>query len=174
MFGLSSKAKVARHVFLTAGAYDHIAEISARRRENEIGGVLVGYATIDHALVVTGVSGPGPKGVCARHSVTIDGQYATTFCASAAKSSNGTIQYLGDWHVHTDDIAEPSPVDFAALKKLPKLNAWHYPIFSLVLSASLRSYTCIFRHGMRVSTFECSIIDERKRSTAPDDPRSLH
>jgi integrative and conjugative element protein (TIGR02256 family) len=172
MFGLPSKAKVARHVFLTAGAYDRIAEISARRRENEIGGVLVGYATVDHALVVVDVSGPGPKGVCARHSVTIDGQYATAFCARASESSDSAVQYLGDWHVHTDHTAEPSPVDFAALRKLPKLNAWGYPIFSLVLSASLKSYTCIFRHGMRVATFECSIIDARMRSPASEITRT--
>lgn len=158
MFRLPSKAKAARHVFLTAAAYERIAAICARRGQNETGGVAIGYATVDHALVVTDVSGPGPNGACDRFSVHIDGKHATAYCANAADQSSGAIQYLGDWHVHSDDSAQPSPVDLTALRRLPKLNAWGYPIFSLVLSASLASYTCIFRSGSKVMTFECSIL----------------
>jgi integrative and conjugative element protein (TIGR02256 family) len=156
---LSTKTKISRHAFLTASAFQRIADICAGRGGNEIGGVLVGYATVDHALVVIDASGPGPRSLCTRHTVRIDGRYATTFCASAAEASNGSVQYLGDWHVHTDDTADPSPVDIAALKKLPKLNAWGYPAFSLILNASLRAYTCIYRRGPQVNTLECSIYE---------------
>jgi integrative and conjugative element protein (TIGR02256 family) len=156
---LPPKPKTVRHVFLTAAAFDQIAEIASNRGDDEIGGVLVGYATEDDALVVTDASGPGPRGKCTPHTVRIDGRYATEFCAIAAKSTHGATQYLGDWHVHTTASAEPSSVDMVALKKLPKLNAWNYPIFSLVLNCSLNGYACIFRQGLRTRSLDCSIID---------------
>jgi len=161
MSRLFAKIKIPRHVFLTDQAYRRIVDISANRGINETGGPTVGYATVDDALVVTNVSDPGPRGASSPERVTIDGSHATAFCSKETVTSNGCIHYLGDWHIHTEESAQPSLVDYAALKKLPKLNVWGYPIFSLVLSASLENYTCIFRHGRSISTLECSLIDER-------------
>lgn len=157
MFGLFPRFKIPRHLFVTEEAFAAITALADARGTNETGGAAVGYATVDDALVITDVCGPGPRGKCSPHRVTIDGRHASAFCVRHADSSNGAVQYLGDWHVHSEESAEPSPTDFVALRKLPRLNAWGYPIISLILSASLAGYTCLYRNRPS-SVLECSIL----------------
>lgn len=156
MFHLLSRRKVPRHLFLTEGALRALTAVTVDRGNNETGGAMVGYATVDDALVVTDVCGPGPRGECSRHRVTIDGRHTSAFCARHVDTSKGAIQYLGDWHVHSEDSAEPSPIDLVALKKLPRSNAWGYPIVSLILSSTLQTYTCLYRDRPYAS-LGCSI-----------------
>lgn len=157
MFGLFSRSKTPRHLFVTEEAFAAIASLAGARGTNETGGAAVGYATVDDALVITDVCGPGPRGKCLPYRVTIDGRHASDFCARHADTSSGALQYLGDWHVHSQESAEPSPTDFTALRKLPPLNAWGYPTISLILSASLAGYTCLYRNRT-YSVLECSIL----------------
>ncbi|MFZ5497271.1 MAG: Mov34/MPN/PAD-1 family protein [Verrucomicrobiota bacterium] len=153
-----AKPKSIRHAFITDDAFRVISMIAARRGANETGGPLVGYASTDHALVIVDVAGPGPQGICLPNSVTIDGAYATAFCANASHISSGQHHYLGDWHVHNADNAEPSPRDFVALKKLPATNAWGYPTISLILSAKLDYYVCLCRIGRKFTFVECAVL----------------
>lgn len=155
MRGLFTRSKIPRHLFLTEDAFAAISSFAATRGPNEIGGAAVGYVSTDHALVVTDVCGPGPRGVCTPDRVTIDGRHATAFCDRHYAASQGAIQYLGDWHVHTGESANPSRVDFRAIRKLPRLNAWGYPTISLILNSSLTSYTCLTASG---SDLACSIL----------------
>ena len=158
MHALSASLKVIRHAFLTDDALRSIRLIVAKRRTNETGGPMVGYASVDHALVIVDVAGPGPRGFCTPDSVTIDGAYATAFTAKASRESSGQFQYLGDWHVHNGDHAEPSPRDFVALRKLPASNAWGYPTVSLILCAKLDNYVCLCRMGREFSFVECATL----------------
>lgn len=74
----------------------------------ETGGPLVGFIE-GEKVVVTNAAGPGPNGICKKDSVIIDGKYATDFCFKYQQSSNGSLYYVGDWHVH--------PINFLYLSK---------------------------------------------------------
>lgn len=151
---LPSPPKAIRHVFLTEYAMTQIGKFAAKRGRNEVGGPMVGYMTVDHALVVTNVAGPGPRGECLPTKVKIDGRFATSFCAEQAALAKGAVRYVGDWHIHSADDANPSSEDWRAIAKLPALNEWGYPVVSLILSADLTFYSCIHRGGAA----ECSVL----------------
>lgn len=156
---LPPRIKAIRHVFLSDHAFSLVEGLAAKRGRNEVGGPMIGYMTVDHALIITEVTGPGPRGECRPASVLIDGAFATAFCEREAQRSGGQLQYVGDWHIHSGDDATPSPTDFKALRKLPRLNAWGYPVVSLVLSSSLGHYVCLHRKGSGYAAIECSVME---------------
>ncbi len=160
MSRVSSSPQTIRHVFLTSAAYGHIVSIVARRGLNETGGPLVGYMSVDHALVITAAGDPGPRGVCRPDRVMIDGRHATAFCAAETARAHGAVRYVGDWHVHNGVDATPSPTDLRALRTLPECNDWGYPTISLILCATLDEYACICRIGRKLGALECSVLDE--------------
>lgn len=107
-----------RQVFITRACLRIIrAEVSKAKR-TETGGALIGYTTIDKALVVTGASGPGPRAKLHRTSVLIDGKFADEFCKLAFKQTQGRCDYVGDWHRHTGWSLEASADDVAAMQTM--------------------------------------------------------
>lgn len=138
-------AKAIRHVFITDPALLRVVMIASRRGPDETGGPMVGYMTVDEALVVTNVAGPGLHGLTSRVSVTIDGAHATRFTAEETERSGGRVRYVGDWHVHPGEDVSPSPTDRSALRLLPARNDWGYPVVSLIFSASLQQRKCFHR-----------------------------
>ena len=83
-------------------------------RRIETGGVLVGYV-IGDTIHITAASGPGPNAKRRMFSVGIDGAYAQRFCDAEFRRSDGSVDYVGDWHCHPAVSTQPSRQDHAAM-----------------------------------------------------------
>jgi integrative and conjugative element protein (TIGR02256 family) len=89
---------------------------SRKKYPKETGGILAGY--VDHGIVkIAFVSGPGPKAVHARTSLLRDGEYCQKELDKVFEQTNGTTDYLGEWHSHPFDIG-PSKKDKASLREI--------------------------------------------------------
>ena len=110
--------RIYRHVFVLDTCLDVIIAESKKVRFKETGGPLVGYISNDHALVITGATGPGPKAELSRYSVVIDGEFAQKFCDEMYSASSGKLDYVGDWHRHTGWSLEPSKEDVHAMRTM--------------------------------------------------------
>lgn len=76
----------------------------------EAAGVLIGERRGPH-LVIHRLSEPGPGDVRSRHSVDRRGFHHQVAVEEAFTGSQGTLQYLGEWHTHPEDAPSPSPTD---------------------------------------------------------------
>ena len=104
-----------RHVFVVETVLNIFRGESRRAGWRETGGPLVGYLSDDGAVVITGAGGPGPKAQRRLTSVEIDGRHATSFCSHIYHQSNGSLDYIGDWHRHTLWSLQPSKSDEEAM-----------------------------------------------------------
>ena len=86
----------------------------------ETGGVLIGYVGDNSRdeVVVTAVTGPGPKASHAAHSFKPDHEYQVEEIARHYRRSNRLFTYLGDWHTHPDSVAALSRRDKKTLKHI--------------------------------------------------------
>lgn len=107
-----------RHVFLVEAVLNTFRSEARRAGWRETGGPLVGYLSDDGAVVVTGAGGPGPKAQRRLTSVQIDGRHATLFCSQIYNQSNGSFDYIGDWHLHTLLSLKPSESDEQAMSQM--------------------------------------------------------
>jgi integrative and conjugative element protein (TIGR02256 family) len=107
-----------RHVFLVEAVLNTFRSEARRAGWCETGGPLVGYLSDDGAVVVTGAGGPGPRAQRRLTSVQIDGRHATAFCSQIYHQSNGSFDYVGDWHRHTLWSLKPSKSDEQAMMVL--------------------------------------------------------
>ena len=87
----------------------------------EIGGPMVGFISESEGLVITDLTGPGERGRCNPFSVTIDGDHSQSFCDEAYRSSEGLIDYVGDWHCHPSVYIRPSGEDHKAIKLMAEV-----------------------------------------------------
>ncbi|WP_419095527.1 Mov34/MPN/PAD-1 family protein [Pseudarthrobacter naphthalenicus] len=83
----------------------------------ETGGILLGHWHYGN-VVITNMVGPGPK---AQHHIAAftpdrDWQYEQIDLLFA--ESQGTIQYLGDWHTHPRGVPFPSKTDVSLLASI--------------------------------------------------------
>jgi integrative and conjugative element protein (TIGR02256 family) len=87
----------------------------------ETGGVLVGYWSEDgREVVITAVSGPGPKAIHSKSDFTPDYLYQDQFVASAYARSGRRHTYLGDWHTHPDGGTKLSGLDKRTLRRISR------------------------------------------------------
>jgi integrative and conjugative element protein (TIGR02256 family) len=149
---------IPRHVFVRSEVLRQIGVFCRIQPDVETGGPMVGYGSVDEALVVAAVSDPGPRGICHCHSVTIDGAHATEFCRQQQLGSMGQLRFLGDWHVHMSKSVVPSRQDYRALKLLPRYNDYGYPTVSLIFNSSLSVMRCYFVRRWRLGELSCSIL----------------
>lgn len=115
-----------RHVFTVGTVLQAIRREVQRAWFVETGGPLVGYVSVDDALVVTHAGGPGPRAVRQRHSVLIDGRHAQVFCDTSRRESAGRLDYVGDWHRHPGWSLAPSRYDVEAMQTVARFE--HCPI----------------------------------------------
>lgn len=89
---------------------------SRKKYPNETGGILAGY--IEGSIVkIAFVTGPGPKAVHARTLFLRDGEYCQKELDKIFEQTNGTTDYLGEWHSHPFDIG-PSRRDKDSLREI--------------------------------------------------------
>ncbi|WP_345860574.1 Mov34/MPN/PAD-1 family protein [Shewanella algae] len=83
----------------------------SRLWDKEAAGVLIGERRAGN-LVVCEVTEPGKGDKRSRHSVDRRGPHHQQAVDQAFERSNGTLQYLGEWHTHPEDYPTPSPKDY--------------------------------------------------------------
>lgn len=97
--------------------------ISYRQLENsssESAGVIIGERRDVH-LVIQTISVPSDSDVRKRFMVNRISKHHQRAVDKAFLDSNGTSQYLGEWHTHPEDIPLPSLTDYSSWDK--NLNA---------------------------------------------------
>ncbi|MGE1076177.1 Mov34/MPN/PAD-1 family protein [Pseudomonas fragariae (ex Marin et al. 2024)] len=77
---------------------------------NEAAGVLIGERRGSH-LVIHDISEPGKGDIRRRCFVDRRGPHHQVAVDDAFARSLGTLQYLGEWHTHPEDIPSPSTTD---------------------------------------------------------------
>ncbi len=85
----------------------------------EAGGVLLGYRRDPH-IEITLTSTPGSKDVRRRFFFERLDECHQRFCSTAWSSSDGYIDYLGEWHSHPESQPNPSALDLREWRRLGK------------------------------------------------------
>lgn len=95
----------------------------------ETGGTLMGYHA-EGEVVITAITGPGPKEVHAENAFVPDYEHQDAEIAKVYAASDRHHTYLGDWHTHPGGGAALSPRDKRTLRIIsPHLPARvHTPI----------------------------------------------
>ena len=76
----------------------------------EAAGVLIGERRGSH-LVICDLSLPGTGDLRSRYRVDRRGKHHQEKVNGCFRTSEGYLQYLGEWHTHPEDFPEPSPLD---------------------------------------------------------------
>lgn len=98
-----------------------VVEMTAQAEEhfpNETGGVLIGYEAENSDIVVTAISGPGPRAQHRRFRFSPDPDYQQTFIEDRFRRTNGGETYLGDWHTHPGGGCQLSFLDRRTLARI--------------------------------------------------------
>ena len=80
----------------------------------EAGGLLIGRTITDSDDIIVDVATePSPDDIRTRFSFMRQQEPAQMLVDQHWENSNGTLNYLGEWHSHPEDIPSPSDVDLA-------------------------------------------------------------
>lgn len=95
---------------------------------NETGGLLLGYRRSDlDTVVVTAATGPGKDFRTTPRYVRLDTADLQQVVERAWERSGGDVAYLGDWHLHHEDVPSLSVRDRGTLAKLAVLRRAQVP-----------------------------------------------
>lgn len=79
-------------------------------QDNEAAGVLLGERRGEH-VVITDLSEPGFGDLRQRYLVDRRGKHHQQKVDDCFKLSEGTVNYIGEWHTHPEDSPQPSYQD---------------------------------------------------------------
>jgi integrative and conjugative element protein (TIGR02256 family) len=129
---------------------------SSRFRPKETGGILLGYRyQRDRVAQLVELVGAGPGARRESHRFVPDGAWQLKQVADCYEQSGRTLEYLGDWHSHPNDIG-PSGLDGATARKIAKSPAARcpHPIFLIATYVEeqweLRAYRYSARRLRRI------------------------
>jgi len=88
-------------IWLPEELLDEIKGLANRVHPNETGGVFIGYGA-GNGLVITAITGPGPRAVHEPDAFTPDYVYQDSEIERIYRESGRCHTYLGDWHSHPD------------------------------------------------------------------------
>lgn len=139
-------------VFVLSSVLEKIRRESSLFLLRETGGIIIGYRTKQLDIVITHVSGPGPKAVHYFCNFDIDHEYAQYALDYIFDETEGELSFLGDWHTHPlmstslsdrdkmtiKDIA--SNKNFMCEKPLAIVFRPEYSVSSLAISESFSIY----------------------------------
>jgi len=91
----------------------------------ETGGILLGF-DCGQALHVVGFGGPGPLARHSRSAFVRDGEFAQALLDEAVSSSDGHVDYLGEWHSHPAPVG-PSNRDLASVEWISRNGRYASP-----------------------------------------------
>lgn len=104
-------------LWLPEALLDEMTALAMRAHPNETGGVLIGYDA-GNGVVVTAITGPGPKAVHDLDAFIPDYTYQNGEIVRIYRESERRHTYLGDWHSHPDGGAILSSKDKRTLRRI--------------------------------------------------------
>ncbi|CAI9679667.1 ThiF family adenylyltransferase [Elizabethkingia anophelis] len=84
----------------------------------ETGGVMAGSKNEKGNIVITHVSGPGPKAVMSSNKFEKDIEFCQNFLDEIYQNSNQNTTYIGEWHSHPSTNNHPSETDVKSLTEI--------------------------------------------------------
>ena len=115
-----------KRVWISRRDLTTLVRLAEEKEPRETGGLLVGYFSADDKdVVITGITGPGPKAKHGRYSFCPDYNADRVEMTRIFEESNGLAWYLGDWHTHPTGPAYLSLLDRKALKNIAKFDGNH-------------------------------------------------
>jgi integrative and conjugative element protein (TIGR02256 family) len=129
-----SLRKPSHKLFITNAVLEYIEAESRRSPTTETGGVIAGTGTLGiNDIVITAVTGPGPRARRTRYSFARDISYCQDRLDRFGSDSGGLIDYLGEWHKHHEDEPWPSSRDVGTLKSIAKDEHYHVVVPLLLI-----------------------------------------
>lgn len=113
-------------IWISTTIADQLDSLANDHLPNETGGVLLGYATTDTA-VVQKIVGPGPHATHSPTAFSPDHAYHEHRIGEEYRKSNGVTTYLGDWHSHPAGSLRLSARDESTLKRIAHFEAARIP-----------------------------------------------
>jgi integrative and conjugative element protein (TIGR02256 family) len=115
-------AGVAPHkVWVAQTALQAILDEAEDKWPLETGGMLLGYRGDNgDDIVITEVTGPGPKSRHRRYAFTPDGRWQQRQLDRIYAESGRVTGFLGDWHSHPDARPRPSGRDLKTARKVSR------------------------------------------------------
>ena len=87
-------------LFVISSVFEKIRRESSLFLLRETGGIIIGYRTNILDIVITHVSGSGPKAVHSFCNFDIDHKYAQHALDYIFNETEGGLTFMGDWHTH--------------------------------------------------------------------------
>jgi integrative and conjugative element protein (TIGR02256 family) len=87
---------------------------------SETGGALLGWRAGPRQIVVSSLTGPGPKAEHAPRTFRPDARWQQEMIDEAYRRSGRTVTYLGDWHTHPSGSPTLSPRDISTLRRIAR------------------------------------------------------
>lgn len=110
-------------------------EVEGFRRDLETGGILMGRSESASIITVTHVSGPGPNAIHEPTYFLRD----TAYCAAVLRDryERFGVDYIGEWHSHTDLLRHPSAGDLLTLSGIMSDPDYDFTIFAMLLAVGV-------------------------------------
>jgi integrative and conjugative element protein (TIGR02256 family) len=86
----------------------------------ETGGVLLGWRSGKHQVVIVQIVGPGPAAEHHPRSFRPDAAWQQERISEVYRDSDRRITYLGDWHTHPNGISALSLRDVSTLRRIAR------------------------------------------------------
>lgn len=106
-------------IWLPEELLDEMRALATSAHPNETGGVLIGYDA-GNGLVVTAITGPGPRAIHEPDAFIPDYVYQDGEIERIYRESGRRHTYLGDWHSHPDGGAALSSRDKRTLRRIAR------------------------------------------------------
>lgn len=121
-------------VTIEEAVLEFIEAESRKSPRTETGGVVAGRGSLTEGRVVlTHVSGPGPRAKRTRYSFARDKEYCQAFLNRVAVESQGEVDYLGEWHKHHEAEPRPSGTDVRTAADIARSPDYHVGLCLLLI-----------------------------------------
>ncbi len=105
-------------VVISPSLIDMIKNEIRKDMKIETGGVLAGFIDEARKLVITHISGPGPKAKKKRDGFLKDIEFCQKFLDEVYQSTQTKSNYMGEWHYHPSLSHQPSKIDINSISDI--------------------------------------------------------
>lgn len=100
--------------------------------QNEKGGLLLGYIAQNEIKIID-ITKPQMFDISRRYSFVRNIMGHQQELINKWNSSNGNVNYLGEWHTHSEINPKPSNTDIKTLMKIRNYKNITYPVIMLIV-----------------------------------------
>ncbi len=121
-------------VVIAPPVLDKFASYVQGKNKYEAGGILLGYRRGDHFEVIHATE-PSEIDKRSRFHFVREAKYHSEIASKLWAKSNGTINYIGEWHTHPEETPTPSSLDINEWKKLTMKSSDQNPFVMTIVGA---------------------------------------